>query len=116
VAAVDPSKLVASRLEAWRQAWEAKDAGRYLAFYGSAFTPADKRTRSAWEADRRLKLDKKGDIHVQLDSPSYKVDGDVVSVVFEQRYQSGNYSDAARKQLDWVREGGEWKIRREAQL
>ena len=40
VAAVDPSKLVASRLEAWRQAWEAKDAGRYLAFYGSAFTPA----------------------------------------------------------------------------
>jgi len=116
VAAVDPSKLVASRLEAWRQAWEAKDAGRYLAFYGSAFTPADKRTRSAWEADRRLKLDKKGDIHVQLDSPSYKVDGDVVSVVFEQRYQSGNYRDAARKQLDWVREGGEWKIRREAQL
>lgn len=33
--AADPTPLVASRLEAWRQAWEAKDASRYLAFYGS---------------------------------------------------------------------------------
>lgn len=114
--AADPTPLVASRLEAWRQAWEAKDASRYLAFYASNFVPADKRARSAWEADRRVKLDKKGDIQVQLGSPSYKVEGEVVSVSFEQRYRSGNYSDAGRKQLEWVREGGEWKIRREAQL
>lgn len=114
--AADPTPLVASRLEAWRQAWEAKDASRYLAFYGSNFVPADKRARSAWEADRRVKLDKKGDIQVQLGTPSYKVEGDVVSVSFEQRYRSGNYSDAGRKQLEWVREGGDWKIRREAQL
>ena len=40
----------------------------------------------------------------------------MVSVSFEQRYRSGNYSDAGRKQIEWVREGGDWKIRREAQL
>lgn len=114
--AADPTPLVASRLEAWRQAWEAKDASRYLAFYGSNFVPADKRARSAWEADRRAKLEKKGDIQVQLGAPSYKVEGEVVSVSFEQRYRSGNYSDAGRKQIEWVREGGDWKIRREAQL
>jgi len=114
--AADPTPLVASRLEAWRQAWEAKDASRYLAFYGSNFVPADKRARSAWEADRRAKLDRKGDIQVQLGAPSYKVEGDVVSVSFEQRYRSGSYSDAGRKQIEWVREGGDWKIRREAQL
>ena len=114
--ATDPTPLVASRLEAWRQAWEAKDASRYLAFYGSNFVPADKRARSAWEADRRVKLDKKGDIQVQLGTPTYKVEGDVVLVSFEQRYRSGNYSDAGRKQIEWVREGGDWKIRREAQL
>lgn len=112
----DPAKLVAGRVEAWRQAWEAKDSGRYLGFYGSAFVPADKRSRSAWEADRRVKLDKKGDIRVQLNTPTHKVEGEVVSVTFEQRYQSGNYSDTGRKQLEWVKEGGEWKIRREAQL
>ncbi len=114
--AADPTPLVASRLEAWRQAWEAKDASRYLAFYGSNFVPTDKRARSAWEADRRVKLDKKGEIQVSLGTPSYKVEGDVVSVSFEQRYRSGNYSDAGRKQIEWVREGGDWKIRREAQL
>jgi murein L,D-transpeptidase YafK len=60
VAGEDAVRLVASRLEAWRLAWESKDASRYLAFYASSFVPADKRARAAWEADRRSKLDKKG--------------------------------------------------------
>lgn len=115
-AAEDPARLVATRLEAWRLAWESKDAGRYLSFYASSFAPADKRARSAWEAERRSKLDKKGEIRVHVDSPAIKAEGEVVSVTFGQRYQSGNYSDAARKQLEWVREGGEWKIRREQQI
>lgn len=109
-------RVVATRLEAWRVAWESKDANRYLAFYASSFVPADKRARGAWEADRRSKLDKKGDIRVQVNTPAIKAVGETVSVTFEQRYQSGNYSDAARKQLEWVREAGEWKIRREQQI
>lgn len=112
----EPARLVASRLEAWRVAWESKDAGRYLAFYASTFVPADKRARGAWEADRRSKLDKKGEIKVQVNGPAIKAEGEAVSVIFEQRYQSGNYSDVGRKQLEWVREGGEWKIRREQQI
>ena len=110
-----PAKLIASRMEAWRQAWQAKDASRYLAFYASSFMPADQRARNAWEADRRAKLDKKGDIRVQIGESAYKLAGEVVTVSFEQRYQSGNYSDTGRKLLEWVKEGGEWKIRREAQ-
>ena len=35
----------------------------------------------------------------------------MVKVSFEQRYQSGNYSDVVHKQLEWVKEGGDWKIR-----
>jgi Tfp pilus assembly protein PilF/ketosteroid isomerase-like protein len=116
VAGDDAVRSVASRLEAWRMAWESKDASRYLAFYASSFVPADKRARATWEADRRNKLDKKGEIRVQVGAPSIKAEGEVVSVIFEQRYQSGNYSDAARKQLEWVRDGGEWKIRREQQI
>ena len=78
--------------------------------------PTDKRNRNAWEADRRSKLQKKGEIRVQINAPAIKAEGEVMSVIFEQRYQSGNYSDAARKQLEWVREAGEWKIRREQQI
>ena len=114
--AADAGKLVAGRLEAWRLAWEAKDSGRYLSFYAGAFEPAGNKSRAAWESDRRAKLAKKGDIKVQVGAPSVKVDGEVVRVSFEQRYQSGNYSDVVQKQLEWVKEGGDWKIRREAQL
>ncbi len=114
--AADAGKLVVGRLEAWRQAWEAKDSARYLSFYGSAFVPAGNKPRAAWETDRRAKLGKKGEIKVQLGTPSIKADGEVVLVSFEQRYQSGNYSDVVQKQLEWVREGSDWKIRREAQL
>lgn len=114
--APDASKLVAGRLEAWRQAWEAKDSARYLAFYGSAFVPAGNKPRAAWETDRRAKLDKKGEIKVVVGAPSFKLEGEVVRVSFEQRYQSGNYSDVVQKQLEWVKDGGDWKIRREAQL
>jgi tetratricopeptide (TPR) repeat protein len=114
--AADAGKLVAGRLEAWRQAWEAKDSARYLSFYGNTFVPAGNKPRAAWETDRRAKLGKKGEIKVQLGTPSIKADGEVVLVSFEQRYQSGNYSDVVQKQLEWVREGSDWKIRREAQL
>ncbi len=116
VAASDAARVVATRLEAWRLAWESKDADRYLAFYASSFVPADKRKRGAWETDRRSKLEKKGEIRVQVNTPAIKAEGEVMSVTFEQRYQSGNYSDAARKQLEWVLEAGEWKIRREQQI
>ena len=115
-APADAGKLVAGRLEAWRQAWEAKDSARYLAFYGSAFVPAGNKPRAAWETDRRAKLDKKGEIKVVLGAPSFKLEGEEVRVSFEQRYQSGNYSDVVNKQLEWVKDGGDWKIRREAQL
>lgn len=114
--AEDPVAAVTGRLEAWRQAWESKDARRYLSFYAASFVPADNRARSAWEADRRAKLDKKGEIRVQLGAPALKPEGEVVAVTFEQRYQSGSYSDAGRKRLEWVREAGEWKIRSERQL
>lgn len=116
VVAEDPSAAVAGRLEAWRQAWESKDVRRYLSFYAASFVPADNRARSAWEADRRAKLDKKGEIRVQVGAPALKSEGEMVAVTFEQRYQSGSYSDAGRKRLEWVREAGEWKIRSERQL
>ena len=81
-----------------------------LVTWSGAFVPAGNKPRAAWETDRRAKLGKKGEIKVQLGTPSIKADGEVVLVSFEQRYQSGNYSDVVQKQLEWVKEGGDWKI------
>jgi len=111
----DPAKLLGPSLEAWRKAWESKDVAAYLAFYGRDFAPADKRSRTAWEAERRSKLGKPGEIAVSIQNPVFMHSGDVLTVVFDQGYKSANYQDAIRKQMEWVREDGAWRIRREAQ-
>lgn len=111
----NPEKAVGPALEAWRKAWETKDASRYLAFYAKDFSPADKRSRTAWETERRAKLEKKGEIQIQVQNPAFSLAGNTILVSFEQRYKSSNYSDSARKQIEWIQEAGEWRIRREAQ-
>ncbi len=114
--ASDARAAVASRLQAWESAWEAKDAGRYLGVYATDFKPEKHRNRDEWAADRRKKLDKPGSIQIDLETPNFEVAGDVVKVTFTQRYSSSNYKDETRKQLEWVKEGGEWRIRRETTL
>lgn len=109
----DPAKVIGPLLEGWRQAWEAKDASRYLAFYSKDFVPPAKKSLAAWEADRRAKLEKKGDIQVRVLNPFFVLSGNVATVVFDQQYQSSNFNDAGGKRLEWVKEGSEWRIRRE---
>ena len=60
-----------------------------------------------------LRLDKKGEIHVQIVAPELRVEGDTAAVSFEQRYRAGALVDTGRKRMAWHREGGEWMIRRE---
>lgn len=111
----DPAKLLGPVLEAWRKAWESKDANAYLAFYARDFLPADKRSRAAWEAERRSKLGKPGEIEVRIQNPVFMLAGDVLTVTFDQDYKSANYKDAIRKQMEWVRENGTWRVRQERQ-
>lgn len=109
----DPAKVIGPLLEAWRQAWETKDVARYLSFYSKDFVPPAKKSLAAWEADRRAKLEKKGDIQVRVLNPFFVLSGNVATVVFDQQYQSSNFSDAGGKRLEWIKEGSEWRIRRE---
>jgi len=111
----DAAKVVGPAVEAWRQAWQAKDVPRYLALYAKDFVPENGKSRAAWEADRRAKLGKMGAIQVTLAQLAFSSAGETVVVNFEQKYQSSNYSDSTRKQLEWVREGDAWRIRRELQ-
>lgn len=111
--AEDPAKVIGPQLEAWRQAWESKDVARYLSFYSKDFAPPAKKTRAAWEADRRIKLEKNGDIQVRVQNPVFMLSGNVATVVFDQQYQSSNFKDATGKRLEWIKEGNDWRIRSE---
>jgi len=109
-------QVLAERLAQWAAAWSAKDASRYLSFYGTGFEPAKRQSRNDWERERRARLGKPGSIRVQVASPVMERQGDVVKVTFSQDYEAADYKDSARKQLVWILEAGQWRIRSEAAL
>ena len=106
----DAKPRLARRLEAWRTAWQGKQVDEYLAMYGKAFVPPPPLDRAGWEADRHLKLGKKGDIVVDISELETTVEGDKATMRFRQRYSSSNYRDETRKTLGWALEAGAWKI------
>jgi tetratricopeptide (TPR) repeat protein len=106
---------VVQRMAAWQDAWRNKQVDSYLGFYASTFVP-DKLKRSAWEQDRRVKLNKPGAIEVKVGPPTYEIKDGVVKVSFDQEYSSFNYKDTTRKSMTWVQEAGVWRIQRESTL
>jgi tetratricopeptide (TPR) repeat protein len=106
---------VLAQLGKWQAAWAGKEVDAYLGFYAKAFTPV-KMNRAAWEADRRVKLNKPGAIRVSIVEPSFELEGGVLKVTFNQEYTSSNFRDKTRKRMDWVQDGGEWRIQREVVL
>ena len=106
---------VLALLNKWQAAWASKDVESYLGFYALGFAPVQM-GRKGWEADRRVKLAKPGPIQLNIVEPSFEMERGVVKVNFTQEYSSSNFRDKTRKRLDWVQEGGEWRIQREATL
>jgi tetratricopeptide (TPR) repeat protein len=106
---------VLAQLGKWQAAWSGKEVETYLSFYAKGFAPV-KLNRAAWEADRRVKLNKPGPIQVSIVEPRFELEGGVLKVTFNQQYTSSNFSDKTRKRMDWVQDGGEWRIQREVTL
>jgi Flp pilus assembly protein TadD len=111
----DAQAAVLAQLSKWQVAWAGKEVDSYLGFYAKSFAPA-KLNRTAWQADRRVKLNKPGPIQVNIVEPSFELEGGVLKVTFNQEYTSSNFRDKTRKRMDWVQEGGEWRIQREVTL
>ena len=105
------------RLEAWAAAWAARDFDAYRAFYVADFQPGKGRSTADWESERRSRVS-------QAQSPSIRIDGlklrprgaDRLSTRFTQHYTAGHYRDTVRKQIDWVKVDGQWKIAAETVL
>ena len=101
-------------VEEWRRAWTQQDVDAYLGSYSPNFEPATGISRSAWEGQRRRRVDRPANIRVQVVNPTVTLRGpDVASVIFRQIYESDTYSDQVRKELELEKTSRGWLIRRE---
>ncbi|WP_295983221.1 tetratricopeptide repeat protein [uncultured Variovorax sp.] len=108
------SAEVESAVRAWASAWASQDMDRYLAAYGSDFTPAGGQSRKSWEEDRRARIVGKSSISVNIENLAIKVDGQNATAKFRQIYRADNLNVSSRKTLEMQRSGNHWHIRKES--
>lgn len=112
--AASPAADIQRTVDAWAAAWARKDVKAYLAHYAGDFEVPGGKSRSAWEAERRARIDKPGTIDVRVDNIRIKADGDDrASVTFQQYYRAPGLKSSAPKTLLLVRRDGRWLIARE---
>ena len=110
----DAQRDVESAVAAWAKAWSARNMSDYLAAYGPSFTPPGGQSRSAWEADRRARIEPRSRIGVEVSDMAVTVNADRATARFRQAYTSDTLNVTSRKTLDLVKSGNRWLIVRES--
>lgn len=109
-----PVADITRMVEDWAAAWARKDVGTYLAQYDSTFEVPGKKSRKAWEAERRARIDKPGAIEVRVENVQVARDGaDRVKATFRQHYKAVGLKSSTTKTLVLVSRDGRWLIQRE---
>jgi ketosteroid isomerase-like protein len=105
---------VQAAVAAWAKAWSGRNMASYLSAYGAGFVPAGGQNRSAWEADRKARIEPRSRIGVEVSDLSVEVNGDRATARFQQAYSSDTLNVSSRKTLELTRSGGRWLIVRES--
>ena len=113
VADAAEAEAVRSAVLAWAKAWSRRDMNEYLQSYASNFVPAERLSRSQWEAERKQRILSKKSISVEVRQLKVKVEDRTATVQFQQVYSSDNFTGTSRKTLEMVKQGGRWLIVRE---
>ena len=113
-AAGGAEKEVAAAVRAWADAWSEKDVDTYLGSYGANFDTPGSQSRSAWEADRRVRIVGKSRISVKLSNLSVAVQGGKAVARFKQDYSANSLNVSSRKTLDLAKVGERWVIVKES--
>ena len=110
-------KAVEAAVRNWANAWSAQDVDGYLASYGRQFVPPKGLSRSAWEKERHIRLNKPRFIKVKLTNMKINLHGkDYAEVRFSQSYQSDTYGDKVKKEVLMRKVDGNWLITQERAL
>ena len=108
------TREIEAAVQGWATAWSNKDLRAYFNAYGRDFDPAGGASRSAWEAERRSRIEGKSKILVRLEGLQVVVNGNKATAKFRQDYRANGIAISSRKTLDLVKVGNNWKIVREA--
>jgi len=107
-------KEVKTAVNSWAKAWSAKNVNNYVKSYSAKFAPPNKLSRSQWEEQRRVRLNKPKFIKVFLDNMRIEIlSQDLALVRFVQTYQSDSYKDQVNKRLLLNHINGAWLISKE---
>lgn len=110
---VGDAAAINDMLSNWAAAWSSKNADGYLGFYADTFEHG-KKSREAWEKQRRARLADKETISVSVSDVQIDVQSEALaSVKFKQDYSSNRYNDSGIKVLTLSKASGTWKIQSE---
>lgn len=108
----ETTEQIDKTLQGWAEAWSEKRVSVYLSYYGHSFKAPGK-SRSAWETERRERIEGARKIEVKLSSIKIKLDGDHATAHFVQRYRSDRLDTSTGKTLMLEKSGGRWLITEE---
>jgi tetratricopeptide (TPR) repeat protein len=100
-------------VQSWVAAWSSKDLRGYFSAYSKDFSPSGGASRSAWEAERRSRIEGKSKISVRLEGLQVVVNGNKATAKFRQDYRANGIAISSRKTLELVKYNDGWKIVRE---
>ncbi len=107
---------VLTAVEAWRNAWSARDLEGYFSAYAVGFElPARFDSLAAWQSYKRRVIASKSYIDVELSDiqVTFKDDENIAVVKFFQKFRSNSYNSDDSKVLQMILMNGSWKIVRE---
>jgi hypothetical protein len=114
----DQLAQVGAAVEAWRQAWSAKDFDAYIAAYAPTYAGrVAGRSRDDWLDERRQRILARRAISVEVDDLRLTERDDNIVATFDQTYRADDLLLRSRKQLTLAPgEDGRWLIVGEIEL
>ncbi len=104
---------IASLVESWRKAWEAKELNAYIAHYHPAFR-GDGKDLAAWKSHKDRLNKRYRTISVKISGLKLKeLENGRAFAYFRQEYRSDSFRSDRYKRLELVKNGASWKIFRE---
>ena len=110
VSSESDSEQLLNAVNSWAKAWSDQDMQKYLGSYAKDFETGKNQSRSAWEEERRQRIEGKNKINVRIENTKVNVDGNSATVKFKQHYNSDRLSSSSTKTLSFVKQNGKWLI------